>query len=126
MLKIQRNLPIGRIGSTLGGILLFVILGAVLFKFKVNIYLALLLAWLVVALLPAVIRPKGKVVEGVQKLLGDKARARAFARTAALVGLFSLLANDSLRYYFWGISAINLMFAGIIAIRLYRSPQPQN
>jgi cobalamin synthase len=96
-----------------------------LYKLKDNLYLAVLIQWLIEALLPAVIKPKEKVIQGMQNLLKDKATAKAFARTALIVGLFSLLANASLRYYFWGIAIINLIFAGIIAYRLYRDPQIQ-
>lgn len=125
MLKFKKSLPIRRITYTLGGIFLFVTSFIVLLMVKVNIYLALILAWLLIAMLPAVIKPKMRVAEGMQLLLKDKIRAKAFAKTALIVGVFSLLANDSLRFYFWGISVINIIFAGIIAVRLYRSPQPQ-
>ncbi|MFZ3171456.1 MAG: hypothetical protein WA118_05705 [Carboxydocellales bacterium] len=114
------------IASAAVRLLLFITIGVILFKLKVNFYLAVLLAWLLVALLPAVVKPKEKVIQGMQYLIKDKAAVKAFARTALIVGLFSFLANTSLRYYFWGIAAINLLFAGIIAYRLYRTPQTQS
>lgn len=121
----KQTMFIKRIGSAIVRLLLFITIGVILFKLKVNLYLAVLLAWLLVALLPAVVKPKERVIQGMQNLLKDKATVKAFARSALIIGLFSLLANASLRYYFWGIAAINLLFAGIIAYRLYRTPQIQ-
>ncbi len=112
-----------RIGQLIGSLIHFAIISILLAKLGVNIYLAPLLAWLIIIVLPKVSKPRGNMREGMEKFLHDKSRARSFSKTAVLIFLFSLLANENLRVYFWIIAALNLCMAALILFKQYKTIQ---
>lgn len=90
---------------------------------KTNLYLILLLGWLALFIIPAVLR-SGRRFKGLARLRLDKSRAAAFLKTGVMVGLFSLVANNNLRPYFWALAGLNVFFAAVITVRVYRKPGP--